>query len=262
MTLNFNVTRRALSLGSQDSVTGWYSKSFTDTTIEVIILPKGATFMALGMGFYAKYNLTGYTQDVVLEGDEIKDAANNYYEVKTIQENYVGDTFLFRELELTKLPMHYDMPASYGTAPTVQDPRQRTKVWLDNYLVAGNLTKNDNTTNASYITCWADPPYPISKVFQTKGVDLVYTVATPNTEALPLSIGYLENMPISIYTIDKTDISGDKLRWKAEEELRRIAQEYPLGSLRNLDRMSDNKKSLGSTTLYSVTYNLKYKRYA
>lgn len=263
MTLSFDVTRRALSLGSQDSVTGWYGKSFADSTIEVIIVPKGTVFTVLGMGYYARHTLSGYTQDAVVEGDEIKDGQNVYYEIKTSQDHYIGDTFIFRECELSKLPIHYDIPTTYGTAPTVQDPRQRSKVWLDTYLIAGNLTKDDNSTPASFITCWADPPYPIIKVLETKGIDLAFSIATPLSEGLPVGVGYIEHVPISVYTIDKTGITGNKLRWKGEAELRRLAETYPTGSLRRpWERMNPNEQNLGSATLYSVTYVLPYKRYA
>ena len=263
MTLDFVVTRRALSLGAIDDVTGWYAKSFSETEIEMIIVPKGSFFTVLGMGFYARHTLTGYTQDAVVEGDKIKDSADIYYEIKTVEDRYFGDSFIYRECELTKIPIHYDMPTTYGTAPTVQDPRQRSKVWLDTYLIAGNLTKDDNSTPAQYLTCWADPPYPIIKVFETKGIDLVFSIATPTSEGLPVGVGYLEHVPITVFTIDKTSISGNKLRWKGEAELRRIAETYPTGSLRRpWERMSNNEKNLGSTTLYSVTYVLPYKRYA
>lgn len=263
MTLSFDVTRRALSLGSQDSVTGWYTKSFSESTIEMIIVPRSAASLMVGMGLYPKYALSGFTNDVVVVGDEIKDGQNVYYEVKTNEDYYMGDSFIYRECELTKLPIHYDMPTTYGTAPTVQDPRQRSKVWLDTYLIAGNLTKDDNSTPASYITCWHDPPYPIEKVLVTKGVDLVFSIATPESEGLPVGVGYIEHVPITVFTIDKTGITGNKLRWKGESELRRLAETYPTGSLRRpWERMTPNEKSLGSTTLYSVKYVLPYKRYA
>ncbi len=263
MPISFDVTRRALSLGSIDSITGWYAKTFTETTIEMIILPRGSSFHLLGMGYHAKHTLSGFTQDPIVEGDELYDSANIYYEVKSVEDTYLANTFMFRECELSKLPIHYDMPTTYGTAPTVQDPRQRSKTWLDKYLIAGNLTKDDNSTPAPYITCWADPPYPIIKVFEAKGIDLVFSIATPTSEGLPVGVGYIEHVPITVFTIDKTGISGNKLRWKAEAELRRIAETYPTGSLRGpWERMNNNEQNLGSTTLYSVTYVLPYTRFS
>jgi len=262
MPLTLDVTRRALTLGSQDSVTGWYARNFSESTIEMVILPRNAASLTVGMGLYPKYTLSGFTQDPVEVGDEIIDAAENYYEIKTVEEYYLCNSFLYRECELAKMQLHWDIPSSYGSAPTMQDPRQRGKTWMDTYLDADALTENDDSTPVTFITCWANPPYPISKVLLSKGVDLVYTVAVPDTEPLPLGVGYIENTPIAIYTVDKTNILGEKLRWKAENELRRIAREHPLGSLRTVSRVREATQNLGSTTLYSVTLNLRYKRYA
>lgn len=145
---------------------------------------------------------------------------------------------------------------------TAQDARQRTKIWLDSYINSSNITEDDGVTRAKFIVAFANPDYPLIRVFYDKYVDVVFTVGTPNSTALPVGVGYLEHVPITIWCIDKTGITGTKLRWKAEKELRRIVENYPTGSLRTLDRMSDNEQRLGSTTLYSVTYILRYKRYA
>jgi hypothetical protein len=144
----------------------------------------------------------------------------------------------------------------------VEDARYRTKILLDTYLLAANLTEDDNSTQVKFIVAYADPDYPLVRVFFDKLVDLVFCVGTPDSIALPVGIGYEENVPITIWCIDKTGITGTKLRWKAEAELRRIVETYPTGSLRNWQRLGDNEKNLGSTILYSVNYVLRYKRYA
>ena len=260
-----SVTKRALSLGTQDSVTGWYAKSFTPSTIDMILQPRGSVVIGLPVGNYAKYQVTGFTQDSIEDGDEVifPVGSTNYYEVKSAEEAWWLDSFSHYILDLVRVPMHYDLPTTYGTGPTNQDARQRTKTWLDTYLSALNLTKDDNSTPASYITQWSGQHYPLRKVFVSpKNVDLAFVVDTPNTQALPIGIGYDETVPITIWTIDKTGITGDKLRWKAEAELRRLAENYPIGSLRTLERLTPNEQHLGSTTLYSVQYNLAYKRYA
>jgi hypothetical protein len=267
MPLSFDVTRRALSLGSQDSVTGWYAKSFAETTIEVIFRSRGQFIqLATGMGGYAKHDLSGFTQDPMVEGDVIVDDTNMPFEVKSIDDyaGKLGNTFIFRECELAKLPLYYAMP-SYGTAPTTQDPRQRSKTWFDEHLDTSILVKSDGVTPLSYITCWANPPapYPIQKIFQTKGIDLVFSVDTPTSEGLPVGVGYIEHMPISVFCIDKSDVNGSNARWRGELALRTIAEDYPSGSLRGpWERMENNEQNLGSTTLYSVKYVLPYKRYA
>ncbi len=263
MTIDFSVTRRALSLGDADSVTGWYAKVFTPSTIEMILRPKGSVFTIHGMGYYARHALTGYTQDPIVEDDEIIDAKTNYYEVKTIEENDLGDNFIFRECELAKLPLHADRPATSGTWPTVGDARYQTRDWLKTYLDQTKLKEDNNTDDALYIYPMGLPDYHIERVFLgTKGVDLVFSVGTPESVALPLGVGYLENVPISIFTVNKAGITGTRLRYAAEVELKRIAKEYPLGSLRTPDRISDNEENLGSTILYSVNYILRYKRYS
>jgi hypothetical protein len=129
-------------------------------------------------------------------------------------------------------------------------------------LNAANLTKDDDTTQASYAIIYANPNYALKREFIDLGIDILYCVGTPNSEALPIGIGYLEHVPITIWCVDKTGIIGTKLRWKAERELRRIAETYPSGSLRSLDRLSDNEQHLGGTKLYSVEYVMRYKRYA
>jgi len=141
------------------------------------------------------------------------------------------------------------------------DARYRTKVYLETYLLNANLTEDDDSTTVKFIVAYAFPDYPWLRVFQDKKVSLVFAVGTPETEALPVAVGYMENVPITVWCINKAGISGTKLRWKAEAELRRVAETYPVSSLRTLTRLTDNEKNLGSTVLYSVTYNLRYKRY-
>lgn len=109
-----------------------------------------------------------------------------------------------------------------------------------------------------FVTCFLSP----ARVVRLNPVDLLFCIGTPDSVALPVGVGYIENVPITICTVDKSGITGTKLRWKAEAELRRVAETYPLGSLRTLERMSDNEQRLSSTTLYSVTYIIHYKRYS
>lgn len=144
------------------------------------------------------------------------------------------------------------------------DARYRTKLWLDANLEDANLTKDNGTTEATFTVCYSDPPYPLLWLFSGLhfAIDLVYAVGVPESEALPVGVGYVESVPVTIWCVDKIGITGTKLRWTAEDELRRVAETFPHGSLRTLTRMSDNEQYVGSTTLYSVTYVLKYKRYA
>lgn len=145
-----------------------------------------------------------------------------------------------------------------------EDARYRTKYYLESYIVNANLTKDDDATQISFIVAFGNPDYPITKVFLTKGVDLVYSIGEPTSEPLlgadQTAYGYTEHVPIRTFCIDKTGITGTKLKWKAERELRRITETYPLGSQRSLERRGDNDKRLGSTILYSTEFILNYRR--
>jgi hypothetical protein len=101
-------------------------------------------------------------------------------------------------------------------------------------------------------------------VFKDKAVDVIFSVGTASAKSMrdfrQYPYAYEEIVPIEIYAVDKTGISGTKLRWKAEAELRRITEAYPLANIRWVTRVSDNEKKLGSQTLYSVKYELGYIR--
>jgi len=264
MVLTANVTRRALTLGSADSITGWYDKSYSETTLDIIIRPKGSTLMMLGMGLYAKHDITGFTSDGILEGDEIRDSNGVYYTVEQVEEEWILDSFSHYVCALTKEPLHADRPATYGTGATVEDPRSRTKVFLDTYLDPTDITEDDNVSLAHYIVCFADPDYPISKIFLTQGIDLVITCGQPNSDALrgyDHSIyGYTEHVPITVHTIDKATITGTNLMWKAEHEIRDAFEDHWLGSLRVLGDMKPKTRNLGGKMLYSQEYMMEYTR--
>lgn len=256
MTLSFDVTLYTLQLGSRDSTTGWYQKNYSTSTITMPIVSRAAAHTPLPPGVHVRLDAVGLTQDPVYEGDEIKNAADQFYQVETIQPHYFGDSFWFRECQLTMLPFKNLTGAGY-TASSVEDPRYRTKVYLETYL-SGSALPN-------YIVAYGMPDYPLTRVFKTKGVDLVFGLGEPNStpDKDPLTeaaYGYEEHVPIQTFCIDKSNITGTKLMWQAETELRSVAESYPGGSLRALDRRRPNTQVLGSTTLYSAEYILNYRR--
>jgi len=103
---SIDVTLRSLSLGDRDTVRGWREKSFSESTIEMIVISRGANSLHLIPGLYAQNDAVGRTRDSLEIGDEIETAANVYYEVKTIRNNYVGDLLWFRDCDLAELPFH------------------------------------------------------------------------------------------------------------------------------------------------------------
>jgi hypothetical protein len=153
---------------------------------------------------------------------------------------------------MERLVSHFDGPTDTLTHAAFPNAVAVT----DTYVLS--LT----STQVTFIVCYGNPDYPLVRVFIDKAVDLVFSIGTPDVEGLPVGIGYLEKVPITIWTIDKTGITGTELRWKAEAELRRVCEAYLPGSLRSWERISDNEKNLGGTILYSVSGIMRYKRYA
>ena len=100
-----DVTRRALTLGDVDSTTGWFAKSYTETTIKGIIVPQGSSVSMGTVGVYARTAAALISVDVVREGDEIEAPDSIYYEVEAVRDYYEGDSFMFRVSDLSKLPM-------------------------------------------------------------------------------------------------------------------------------------------------------------
>jgi hypothetical protein len=260
---SFLVTRRALSLGAQDAITGWYAKTYTETASydKMVIVPKGFNLSAFGIGGYAKYAITGYICAPLSEGDEII-SNTKYYEVIAVEDVDLGDSHMWYMCELHELQMHWDEPA-YGTSATVYDPRRQIKIMLDAYLGAETLHKNDGT-DCSYITCWDGAPYPLKRVFDTKAVDLIFSVSRgtskPEIAADKTPYGYVEKVPVFISTVNKTGISGENLWWQGERAFRHIMELYPIGSVRTIETINPKPVDLGSLKLFQGECVVNYVR--
>lgn len=144
------------------------------------------------------------------------------------------------------------------------DARSNTKTWLLLHLDNSNLTKDDGTTQVSFIVCFGFPSYPLVRVFNDKAVDLVFSVGKPRVEALldesQAAYAYREHIPIETYCVSKQGITDEKLNWKAEHELRRITELYHLDSQRSLSDGEDNTKRFGGTKICSTRYIMGYER--
>lgn len=104
--LSFDVSRRKLVLGEPDSLTGWYKKSYTESTIEMILFDRATTSIPLPLGAYIRLDALGITADPVEIGDEIKTGDGRVYEVEAIREVWAADSFVRRDCDLTLLPLH------------------------------------------------------------------------------------------------------------------------------------------------------------
>lgn len=103
----FEMTRRELVLAdTKDSTTGYFNRSYSDKTIKGILISKSATKMQLAAGHYVSYDAALLTADPVLVSDQIKTKEDVYYEVMTVTEEMLGDSFSHRVCDLNKIPMY------------------------------------------------------------------------------------------------------------------------------------------------------------
>ncbi len=146
----------------------------------------------------------------------------------------------------------------------VDTAQKRTKTWLDTYWTPANITKDDAVTLATVITAFDWPDYPITRLFLDKDVDGAVSIGQASSKAIVdadhYPYGYEEVVPILMCAIDKPGITGIKLLAEMDEELRRIGENYPLGSVRRLTGSSPKTQRLGTYFLFSVEYSLTYRR--
>jgi hypothetical protein len=103
---SWNVTLKSLSLGFRDSVTGWYIKHYSESTIEAIILSKTATEILFSLGLWCKQDAIALTQSGVYIGDLLEDSnTHKTYDVTAIQEFTRGNHFVYRLCQLVEMPL-------------------------------------------------------------------------------------------------------------------------------------------------------------
>lgn len=145
------------------------------------------------------------------------------------------------------------------------DARDRTKIYLDTYWIPSNAV-DDNGHGLGVQTMYAYPEYPFELEFKAPSViDVILTIDQPESSPLMDPVlrapyGYSEGVPIEIITLNKTNVTATKALWQAEDEMRRILETYPTGSLRSVERISPTTQRLGSTTLWSARYIWNYRR--
>jgi len=81
--------------------------SYKKETIEMLITDRSSRSTPLPSGTYIRLDALGMTADPVVIGDQIKDSAGRYYEVKAVR--YVmgpGDNFVRRDCDLMLRPLY------------------------------------------------------------------------------------------------------------------------------------------------------------
>jgi len=264
MGLDPNVTLRSLSLGSRDATTGWRAQSYAESTIKAVGTPRGARFSLQGVGVYATEDRMFTAAAPANVYDQILDGTK-YYEIKTKQQFKILDSHLYYAYQCSELPLWQAPPASatWKTAP--DDPRAKTKEYIDEKVRDAQITKNDGSTEASWACAFKPLPYTMELEFRgASNMNGLYMVGQPVTTSLLdqnlKPYGYKELVPVDIYTIDSTDCAGDPLAWRMEAEWRYVTETYVTGSQKNLETRRGEIINLGSLQLYHIPTDLSFVR--
>ena len=81
---NFNVTLHALSLSTQDADTGIPAKTYTNSTIEMLIVTKESRELAVNIGKYVAQDALGVTVSYVRAWDKITTATGKRYIISKV----------------------------------------------------------------------------------------------------------------------------------------------------------------------------------
>jgi hypothetical protein len=154
----------------------------------------------------------------------------------------------------------------------VDDARARQLVLLNHVtdgLLAANMLKSDGATPLTTHSQYTSPEIPHNWVFNGTGNDAIFTLDSPTSEPLAdynhKTYAYIENVPITIWVKDGPTVNGRAARWQCEAELRRVIENSysnTYGALRRFKKILDNEQDMGAWRLFSVKYDLEYKRKA
>jgi hypothetical protein len=146
---------------------------------------------------------------------------------------------------------------------TLKDPRERTLTWLETYFTTANVT-DDNSNTTLGLMMYEESEFPVELVFIDLYRDYVITVGDSDLEPLRNADktvhSYRENVPLTVSLFDRGDLTGTKVKWKIEAELRRIAETYLFGSVRLVTARQPKTQFLGNERMHSFTYELSYVR--
>jgi len=215
----------------------------------MLIVSRGTSQYLQAAGSYARLDAVGITADEIRIGDEVEQEGT-YYQVENIEDHKIANSFSHRDCHLTKLPVHN---LSYSpTAPTVNDARYNTKDYLETRIVDANLQ------NYNWIACYSNADYPLVRVFDTKGIVIIFTIDSPKSKPLMQGDltphGYDEKMDIHVVTLD-TEINH-----LAEQELRDVLKDYPTGSQRGMESRDTIVHNYGSLQVFDTVVTFNYRR--
>ena len=123
------------------------------------------------------------------------------------------------------------------------------------------LTKKDASTHAKYLVMYEKPPWTLIKDFIIReGYDLIISVGRkqvfPKRFVRNIPLVFDGRFPIGIWTVDKPDIDGDVLKFKADDEIRRVIRAS--GKYQLYPYEKDDDHTLDGIKIYNRTLIIKY----
>jgi hypothetical protein len=151
----------------------------------------------------------------------------------------------------------------------MQDPRYRSLLFLNTYLLQANLYRVDAITPLVEWVMWEDHCLSTHKLYYDNNLDCVYSIGSATSRPIHNwmhnTIGYTEMVPVTVNAIDPvgSNSEGTRTLWTCEQELRRIVETYfggELGVLRRFESITPETTDMGGWKLYKTKNNLEYQR--
>lgn len=97
---DFNVTLHKLSLGAQDADTGLPAKTYTDETVELLIVSKDSTALRTALGVNISFDAVGFTTSYVRAYDKVTAATGLKYTVSNVHPVLDGQSLVYYKVDL------------------------------------------------------------------------------------------------------------------------------------------------------------------
>jgi hypothetical protein len=261
------------SYSGRDEETGWRLFEYHEKKyVTGIFVAKNALSLvevAGPFGIFVRGDYDGwiFTPGTIRWKDRVF-ANNILYEVEDVADYLETDNRIgYRVGMLRQLTLSQEGSKTESSS-TIDSEQAHVRTHLLANLNGDEVTKDNCVERALFCVIYNDPNYSILKEFNSAvdPVDGVIAVGTPKTTPLQGHnrgvYGYEEQVPLSIYTIDKADVTSKKLELKIESELRRVFDTVPIagGRIGNFETCGRSKRNIGNAVLNIAEFLLKYKR--